>query len=129
MESNAFGCKVRRYEGETKRFCQTLRLQGSEEDIRMYEALHSEAQHWREIRDGIREVGILEMEIYRHEDVLVMIVEVPVDWDWDSAMARLATLPRQQEWEQTVAKYQVCNAGDTSDDKWKLMRRIFRLYD
>ena len=26
--------------------------------------LHSEECHWKEIRDGIREVGILEMEIY-----------------------------------------------------------------
>ena len=28
-----------------------------------------------------------------------MIVETPIDFDWESAMAKLATLPRQQEWE------------------------------
>lgn len=68
------------------------------------------------------------MEIYRFEDVLFMIVETPVDFDWDSAMTRLATLPRQEEWERTVAAYQVCNPDDSSNGKWHLMNRIFRLY-
>ena len=53
---------------------------------------------WREIRDGIRAVGILEMEIYILDTSLFMIVETPLDFDWDEAMARLATLPRQAEW-------------------------------
>ena len=60
---------------------------------------------------------------------LFMIVETPLDFDWDSAMARLATLPRQQEWEDYMAIFQDCNEGDTADEKWQMMERIFYLYD
>ena len=57
-----------------------------------------------------------------------MIVEAPADFDWDSAMQRLATLPRQAEWEALTAKYQQAGAGATSNEKWQLMERIFHLY-
>ena len=58
-----------------------------------------------------------------------MIVETPVDFEWETAMAKLATLPRQAEWEQLVDKYQQCLPGGSSDDKWKMMERMFYLYD
>jgi len=128
MES-IFSYKVKHFEGNTKRYCQTLKLKASEEGMKKYVELHSEDKHWKEIRDGIREVGILEMEIYRYEDLLFMIVETPEDFDWKSSMEKLATLPRQEEWEHTVAEFQDCNADDTSDGKWKLMERMFYLYD
>ena len=34
-----------------------------------------------------------------------MIVETPLNFDWDKAMAKLATLPRQAEWEEYVANF------------------------
>jgi L-rhamnose mutarotase len=58
-----------------------------------------------------------------------MIVDTPADFDWDTAMARLATLPRQQEWEDYMSIFQDCYAGDTSEDKWQMMDRIFYLYE
>lgn len=123
-----FSYRVKRFEGNTKRYCQTLKLKNDAEGIKKYVELHSEEKNWPVIREGIREVGILEMEIYRYENLLFMIVEVPEDFDWDASMARLATLPQQEEWESTVAEYQECNPGDTSAGKWKLMERIFHLY-
>jgi L-rhamnose mutarotase len=44
-------------------------------------------------------------------------------------MARLATLPRQAEWEAFVAQFQKCDPNATSDGKWMMMQRIFHLYD
>ncbi|MBQ2523449.1 MAG: L-rhamnose mutarotase, partial [Prevotella sp.] len=70
-----------------------------------------------------------EMEIYILGTRLVMIVETPLDFDWDSAMARLATLPRQQEWEEYMAIFQDCNPNATSNEKWQMMERMFHLYD
>ena len=58
-----------------------------------------------------------------------MIVETPLDFDWDSAMARLATLPRQQEWEEYMACFQNCDSTATSDEKWQMMERMFQLYE
>ena len=68
------------------------------------------------------------MEIYIHGNRLFMIVETPLDFDWDSAMARLATLPRQQEWEAYMAMLQQCQAEATSDEKWQMTERMFHLY-
>jgi L-rhamnose mutarotase len=71
----------------------------------------------------------LEMEVYIVGDRLVMIVDAPADFDWDTAMARLATMPRQAEWEEAVGKYQRSTPGATSNEKWTMMERIFHLYD
>lgn len=122
------GYLQKQYSGRVKRYCQTMDLQDSPELIAEYKRRHSEGQAWQEILDGIREVGILEMEIYLLGTRLFMIVETPEDFDWDSAMARLATLPRQQEWEEYMAMLQDCRKEATSDEKWQMMERIFHLY-
>lgn len=112
-----------------KRYCRTMSLKPDDALIREYIHRHSQGEVWPEVLAGIREVGILEMEIYILGNRLFMIVETPLEFDWDSAMSRLATLPRQQEWEDFMAIFQQCNEGDTSDDKWKMMERMFYLYD
>lgn len=122
------GFRVQEYNGPVKRFCQTLDLKDNPELIAEYRRRHSEGEAWKEIIDGIREVGILEMEIYQLGTRLFMIVETPLDFDWDKSMARLATLPRQQEWENYVAEFQEAAPGASSDEKWSMMERIFYLY-
>ena len=117
------------YEGKTKRYVQTLELRDDPEMIKEYRKWHSEEFHLKEIRDGIRAVGILEMEIYILGTKLVMIVDTPEDFDWQKAMDKLATLPRQAEWEAFVAKLQGCRADARSDEKWQMMERMFHLYD
>lgn len=111
------------------RFVQTLDLKNDPQLIEAYTRQHSPEQMWPEIIEGIRSVGIEEMEIYISGNHLVMIVDAPDDFNWDQAMARLATLPRQQEWETWNAQYQQCSPTDTSDQKWHMMRRFFHLYD
>ena len=58
-----------------------------------------------------------------------MIVETPIDFEWDKAFAKLATLPRQQEWEEYLSAFQITATGATSAEKWKMMERIFYIYD
>lgn len=123
-----FGYRVKEYNGAVKRYCQTLDLKDNPELIAEYRRRHSEGEAWQEIIDGIREVGILEMEIYLLDNRLFMIVEAPLDFDWEEAMARLATLPRQQEWEDYMSEFQQAAPGCSSDEKWRLMERIFHLY-
>ncbi len=112
-----------------KRYVQTLELNSDEEARQQYIKWHSKEYSWKEIREGIRQVGILEMEIYIHRNTLVMIVDTPEDFEWTSAMERLATLPRQAEWEAFVSQFQGCSAEATSDEKWQMMDRMFYLYD
>ena len=123
------GYKVKSYSQPVKRYCQTLSLRDNPELIEAYRKAHSKEESWPEIRAGIREVGILEMEIYILGSKLFMIVETPLNFDWDKAMAKLATLPRQDEWEECVAKLQQCAEGATSDEIWQMMERMFYLYE
>ena len=115
-------------DGRVKRYVQFLEISDDPELMEQYRKWHSEEYHWKEIRDGIRQVGILEMEIYMLGNKLVMIVDTPADFQWEEAMNRLASLPRQAEWEAFVSKFQGCAADARSDEKWQPMERMFRLY-
>lgn len=123
------GTPVKTYRLPVKRFCQTLDLRDNPDLIATYRRLHSREGIWPEILQGIREVGILEMEIYLLGTRLFMIVEMPQELEWDEVMSRLATLPKQAEWEALTAQYQQAEATATSDAKWKMMERIFHLYE
>lgn len=115
--------------GRTKRYVQTINLNDDPEMIEEYKKWHSKEHHWKEIRDGIKEVGILEMEIYICGTTAVMIVDTPVHFNWQAAMDSLATLPRQTEWEAFVARLQNSSPDARSDEKWKMMTRMFYLYN
>ena len=129
MEDKKQGYKVKEYHGPVKRYCQTLNLKDNPELIDEYRKRHSNAEVWPETLAAIREVGILEMEIYILGTRLFMIVETPLDFEWDTAMARMATLPKQEEWEAYMAVFQQAEAGASSAEKWQLMDRMFYLYE
>lgn len=123
------GFKVKQHGVPVKRYCRTMQLrEGDNKFIEDYRHAHSEGIIWKEIIDGIRQVGILEMEVYILGTKLFMIVETPIDFNWDEAMERLATLPRQQEWETFMSRFQDCSAEATADEKWQMMDRMFYLY-
>ena len=128
-EKHTVGTPVKTYRLPVKRFCQTLDLRDNPDLIATYRRLHSREGIWPEILQGIREVGILEMEIYLLGTRLFMIVEMPQELEWDEVMSRLATLPKQAESEALTAQYQEAEATATSDAKWKRMDRIFHLYE
>ena len=117
------------YNQPVKRYVQTLQLPDDPERIKEYRKWHSEEYHWKEIREGIKAVGILEMELYILGTCLVMIVDTPIDFDWQAAMDKLATLPRQAEWEAFVAQLQGCRPDARSEEKWQMMERMFHLYE
>ena len=124
------GYPSKQYNQPTKRYVQILDIPtDNNELIALYRQAHDKEHFWKEIGKGIKSVGILEMEIYIRGNHLVMIVDAPVDFDWDSAMKRLATLPRQAEWESHVAQYQGCAQDATSDEKWQMTERMFHIYE
>lgn len=106
-----------------KRYCQTLELRDDAALIRKYIEVHSHV--WPEVIEGQHAVGILQMQIYAHGRHLFMIVDTVDDFDWERDMARLATLPRQAEWEAYVSQFQDCDLNATSAEKWQLMGLIF----
>lgn len=113
--------------GTTKRYCQYLKLNA--ETLEQYKYWHNSKNIWKEIPLGISKAGILNMEIYVIGDMAFMIVETPLDFNWDDAFGRLATYERQAEWEEFVSKFQITGEGQRSDEKWQLIERIFSLTD
>lgn len=129
METKKSGYKSKKYDFPTKKYCQTLDLKNDPGLIEEYIKRHNPENHWPVIREGIREVGILEMEIYLLDNRLFMIVETPADFDWNTAFSKLATLPSQAEWEEYMSIFQNAQKGVASNEKWQLMDRIFKLYE
>jgi len=111
----------------TRRHVLTLDLKGDPEGIQAYRRLHAPDQIWPEIPQGIRAVGILDLEVHLEGTRLVMILEVPEAFDFPARMADLAGLPRQAEWEAFMARFQAASPGASSAEKWRPMERIFKL--
>jgi L-rhamnose mutarotase len=107
------------------RYCLALDLQPDAELIAEYAAWHRAV--WPEIRQSILEGGIEQMEIYRLEDRLFMIMEVSPEFSFDQKAMMDAANPAVQRWEELMWKYQVAIPGGKPGEKWRLMERIFNL--
>lgn len=110
-----------------KRYCKTLSLKDDAQLIEDYKKVHAPGAAWPEITRGMREVGIIDMEIYIYGTCLFMIMDTVADFDHDKAMTELATKPRQGEWEAYVSRFQQSSAEATADEKWQLMERIYKM--
>ncbi len=110
-----------------KRFCKTMELRNDTLLIEAYKKAHAKGAAWPEITQGMKEVGILDMEIYLLGTKLFMIMDTVADFDHDKAMAELAGKPRQSEWEAYVSQFQNTSAEATADQKWQIMERIFKM--
>ena len=112
---------------EVKRFCKTMELRNDPMLIEAYKKAHAKGACWPEITQGMKEVGILDMEIYLLGTALFMIMDTESDFDHDKAMAELAKKPRQSEWEAHMSQFQDSSAEATADQKWQVMERIYKM--
>jgi len=110
-----------------KRYCKALKLEDDPQLIEEYKKVHAPGATWPEISQGMREVGILDMEIYILGNQLFMIMDTVPDFNHDKAMKELAQKPRQEEWEAYVSQFQKTSADASADEKWQLMERIYKL--
>ena len=110
-----------------RRYCKALTLTDDSQLIADYERAHHPDHFWPEITQGMKDVGILNMEIYRYGTVLFMIMDTVPNFDHDRTMQELATKPRQSEWEAYVAQFQQTDANASAKDKWQLLNRIYKM--
>jgi L-rhamnose mutarotase len=110
-----------------KRYCKALKLEDDPQLIEAYKKVHAPGAAWPEITQGMREVGIVDMEIYLLGNQLFMIMDTVPDFDHDTAMKELAGKPRQAEWEAYVSRFQKTSSDASADEKWQLMERIYKL--
>jgi L-rhamnose mutarotase len=110
-----------------KRYCKTLDLYDDPILIAEYKRVHSRGVTWPEITKGMREIGILDMEIYISGTKLFMIMDTIPGFEHDRAMAELAMKPKQKEWEVFVAKFQMTPSVASADKKWRMIERIYKM--
>ena len=110
-----------------KRYCLALDLKNDEALIAEYEEYHRNA--WPEILQSIKAAGIAQMEIYRINNRLFMIMEVNDDFSFEKKSAADASNKKVQEWEELMWKYQQALPLSKPGEKWVLMEKIFSLKD
>jgi len=110
-----------------KRYCKVLKLQDDKTLIEKYREVHKPGKVWPVITKGIREAGIIDMEIYLHGNFVFMIMDTVPDFDHEMAMKALAGKPMQKEWEEFVSEFQQAGAKADTPEKWELAERIFLL--
>lgn len=111
--------------GDHKRFCLALDLKDDPVLIDAYQEHHRKV--WPEILRSIREAGIAEMEIYRVENRLFMIMETEAGFSFEKKAQDDLHNKKVQEWERLMERYQQMLPGTHEDEKWRLMERIFTL--
>jgi len=116
-------------ETEYNRYCKTMELRDDAALIEAYKIAHGKGAAWPEITQGMKDVGIIDMEIYLLGTRLFMIMDTVADFDHDKAMAELALKPRQSEWEAHMSRFQDSSAEATASQKWQLMERIYKMDD
>ncbi|RKR85107.1 L-rhamnose mutarotase [Mucilaginibacter gracilis] len=110
-----------------KRYCLALDLKNDPQLIAEYEYWHKAGNGWPEIKKSILDAGIIDMQIYRTGNRLVMIMEVGNQFDPMEKAKADASNPKVAEWELLMSKFQQPLAWAADGEKWVLMNQIFQL--
>lgn len=104
------------------RYCFALDLVDDAELIAAYEAWHAPGRVWPAVLADIRAQGIVDMEIWRAGDRLMMIVTAGGDFPRSRAVE-----PAAAEWERLMSRFQRALPQAEPGQKWTPMARIFAL--
>lgn len=107
------------------RYCLALDLKHDAALIAEYEAYHRDV--WPAIKESISSSGILDMQIWRLEDRMFMIMETSADFSFERKAAMDASNPEVQKWEELMWKFQSAVPGGKPGEKWRMMDLIFSL--
>jgi L-rhamnose mutarotase len=106
-----------------KRYCLALDLKDDASLIADYEKYHR--QVWPEILDSLKDSGIQQMQIYRVNNRLFMVIETNDEFTFERKAKMDAANKKVQEWEQLMSRYQEALPGSKTGEKWRLMEKIF----
>lgn len=108
-----------------KRYCLALDLKEEESAIKAYDDYHKKV--WPEIKESLKEAGILDMEIYRLENRLFMILKTSLEFSFENKTKLDLANPKVQEWETLMSQFQKPLPWSKPGEKWMLMERVFKL--
>jgi L-rhamnose mutarotase len=107
-----------------RKFCLACDLKDDENLIKAYEDYHKDV--WPEIKDSLKQAGILEMEIYRTGNRLFMIIHVDRDFSFEKKAELDLSNPIVQQWEHLMSEFQKRIPWAGPDVKWVLMNMVFK---
>jgi L-rhamnose mutarotase len=108
-----------------KRFFLTLDLQPDDDLIRQYEAYHAKVP--KSIQESIFESGILNLEIHRLCDRLILFLETEDDFTFEKKKVLDDHNPAVIEWEKLMWTFQKPLPFAKNGEKWMEMSPICRL--
>lgn len=108
-----------------KKYVLALDLINDAQLIKEYDEYHKNI--WPEIHQSILDVGVVNMEIYRFENRLFMLMEVDDSFSFERQGQMNNNNPKVQEWEELMWKYQQAIPGAKPGEKWVVMNKIFQL--
>ncbi|WP_128544233.1 L-rhamnose mutarotase [Larkinella soli] len=109
-----------------QRFCLALDLIDDPDLIAEYEQWHAKGVGWPEVRRNDLDAGVLDLQIYRTGNRMVMILETTDDFTFEKKAAMDAVNPKVQEWEELMWKYQQALPWAKPGQKWVRMDQIFQ---
>mmetsp|Transcript_38533 Transcript_38533/g.151936 ORF Transcript_38533/g.151936 Transcript_38533/m.151936 type:complete len:112 (-) Transcript_38533:961-1296(-) len=80
---------------------------------------------WTEVENALRSVGMRNLSLYSWESRLFYYAEYVGSIPFEEAMEQYAKMPRVQEWEALMHKYQKQLPGSTGDVWWQPMKEIY----
>lgn len=107
--------------------CLALDLRDDPQLIAEYERWHRRDFIWPEVVKSIRDAGILDMQIFRTGNRLVMLMRVAPSFDANAKAAADAANERIQAWETLMSTFQQPLPWAGTGQKWVPMQRIFDL--
>src|SRR5664279_1052396 len=108
-----------------KRYCLALDLKEDNQAIAAYDTYHKNV--WPEVKESLKEAGILDMEIYRTGNRLFMIIKVSLEFSFQKKALLDGANPKVQEWESLMSEFQKPLPNSKPGEKWMLMERVFKL--
>ncbi|EGR27490.1 hypothetical protein IMG5_194930 [Ichthyophthirius multifiliis] len=103
----------------------TLDLKDDQNLIQLYEEHHKKI--WPEITKGIKDSGVLNMQIYRVSTRLFMVMEVDEYFSFEKMEQMDKNNQKVQQWQNLMDQFQQRLPYAQNGEKWVLLQKIFDL--
>lgn len=110
-----------------QRTAMALDLKDDQNLIATYEKYHQFDGNWTEIPLGIKDSGVIDMQIYRIGTRLFMIVDYDEKANLKEIFEKMSTMPNQTEWAELMATFQKKLPEAQSGEHWAAMKPVFLL--
>lgn len=110
-----------------KRYCYTLDLKNDPQLIEAYERYHLEV--WPEVINGIVEAGIVQMEIFRFDTRMFMIMDTTDEFSFEQKAILDKANEVNTKWEALMWNFQAPVPGAPEGQRWVMMKEVFNLND